>query len=200
MAAARLPSSGEAYACRSHPPTHCHPDVFTAVVSWTAPTDLGGGTLTGYTPGAGGGTCLPAGFGGYGSHVIVLHPGTAGAAGFALHMARNPDTTHGTDVPQRGRRGSSRERWRCIKIQPRRCLGGRGRDCRRCGKPLITARRAAVLHDIGLMPIKSLDHPELGILRAHEPVGLGFAGHPCAVSRASQVTELSVLPARVLMR
>jgi hypothetical protein len=30
------------------------------------------------------------------------------------------------------------------KIRPRRCLGGRGRDCQRCGKPLITARGAAI--------------------------------------------------------
>lgn len=46
------------------------------------------------------------------------------------------------------------------------------------------------------MPIKSLGHPELGTLRAHEPAGPGFAGHLCAVSRSSQVTELSALPAR----
>ena len=32
--------------------------------------------------------------------------------------------------------GSSRERWRCIKIRRRRCLGGRGRDCQRCEKAL----------------------------------------------------------------
>jgi hypothetical protein len=35
------------------------------------------------------------------------------------------------------------------------------------------ARRPAVLHDIGPMSIKSLDYPELGILRAHEPTGPG---------------------------
>jgi len=53
------------------------------------------------------------------------------------------------------------------------------------------ARRPAVLHDIGPMSIKSLDYPELGILRAHEPTGPGFARHPCAVSRSSQVTASS---------
>ena len=42
------------------------------------------------------------------------------------------------DVPHRGRSGSSRHRWRCIEIRPRRCLGGRGRNCQWCGKPLIT--------------------------------------------------------------
>jgi hypothetical protein len=31
------------------------------------------------------------------------------------------------------------------KIRSRRCLGGRGRDCQRCGKLSITARRAAVM-------------------------------------------------------
>jgi hypothetical protein len=37
----------------------------------------------------------------------------------------------------------------------------------------MNAHLTAVLYDIGLMPIKSLGHPELGILRALNRPGLG---------------------------
>jgi hypothetical protein len=45
----------------------------------------------------------------------------------------------------RGRCGSSRRAWACIKIRPRRCLGRRGRDCLSCEEPSITARLAAAM-------------------------------------------------------
>ena len=48
-----------------------------------------------------------------------------------------------------------------------------GRDCQRCGKPLITARRAADLDEFRLDDDQDDYRADLGVLRACELVGSG---------------------------
>ena len=50
-----------------------------------------------------------------------------------------------------------------------------GRDCQRCGKPLITARRAADLDEFRLDDDQDDYRADLGVLRACKLVGSGAA-------------------------
>src|SRR5690349_9081913 len=83
---------------------------------------------------------------------------------------------------------SSRKRWRCIKIRPGPCLAEVARDSQRCGKPLITARRAAVIRGSAVLELNRRGHAE--------PVYLSAATQSQPGREGSHRTPIRGLPRR----